>query len=180
VLLNVLTFEVGTGTPLGHIALNGQQLTWPMYRKYCAFVARESTLSATLTTRQHLEHAFALYHSEIPAGYKRAMAIDELLDATGLTSAQHTRAGNALFKGLSGGQRRRLALAIVLVKEPKVLILDEPTSGLDSAAASAIMKFLRELGQSKNLCVICTIHQPSAAVFSHFSKTLVLAKGRTA
>eukprot|EP00962_Isochrysis_galbana_P038088 scaffold13456_cov115-Isochrysis_galbana.AAC.6 len=180
VLLNMLTLEAGTGTPFGHMTLNGQQLTWPMYRKYSAYVPREDTLWATLTARQHLEHAFSLYRPEVPAGAKRGVAIDELLDATGLTSAQHTRAGNALFKGLSGGQKRRLALAIVLVKEPKVLILDEPTSGLDSAAASAIMKFLRDLAQSKGLCIIATIHQPSAAVYSHFSKTLILAKGRTA
>jgi ABC-type multidrug transport system ATPase subunit len=180
VLLNMLTLEAGAGTPFGHITLNGQQLTWPMYRKYCAYVPREDTLWATLTARQHLEHAFSLYRPELPAGPKRAAAVDELLDATGLTSAQHTRAGNALFKGLSGGQKRRLALAIVLVKEPKVLILDEPTSGLDSAAAAAIMRFLRELAVSKSLCVIATIHQPSAAVYSHFSKTLILAKGRTA
>jgi ABC-type multidrug transport system ATPase subunit len=180
VLLNMLTLEAGTGTPFSHITLNGQQLTWPMCRKYCAYVPREDTLWATLTARQHLEHAFSLYRPELPAGPQRAAAIEELLDATGLTSAQHSRAGNALFKGLSGGQKRRLAPAIVLVKAPKVLILDEPTSGLDSAAAAAIMKFLCELAISKSLCVIATIHQPSAAIYSHFTKTLILAKGRTA
>jgi len=180
VLLNMLTLEKGPGNSIGYINLNGEPLDFAMYRTYCAYVPREDTLWATLTARQHLEHAYSLYRPDVPKGTARAAAIDALLEATGLTSAQHTRAGNALFKGLSGGQKRRLALATVLVKEPKVLILDEPTSGLDSAAAAAIMKFLRDLATTRNLCVIATIHQPSAAVYSHFSKTLVLAKGRTA
>ena len=61
----------------------------------------------------------------------REDAVKGLLDVTGMTSCQNTKAGGFLFKGLSGGQRRRLTLAIALVKQPRVLILDEPTSGMD-------------------------------------------------
>lgn len=179
VLLNLLTLEDGPAAPTGSVTINGKPLSMRLYPKFCAFVPRHDLLWAMLTARQHLEHAFALYRPELQ-GAARVTAVDELLEATGMVSAQHTRAGNALIKGLSGGQKRRLSLAIALVKQPKVLVLDEPTSGLDSAAAAAIMRFLKRLAVTRGLCVICTIHQPSVAVFERFDKVLMLSEGRTA
>ena len=90
------------------------------------------------------------------------------------------KAGGFLFKGLSGGQRRRLSLAIALVKNPQVIVLDEPTSGLDSAAASAIISLLDIIAKRCGAAVICTIHQPSALVFAGFHSVLVLSDGRVA
>jgi hypothetical protein len=83
-------------------------------------------------------------------------------------------------QGLSGGQKRRLSLAIALAKKPSCVFLDEPTSGLDAAAAAAIMKFLKDLARSTNITIIATIHQPSATVFAGFEDVMVLAGGRTA
>jgi len=110
----------------------------------------------------------------------RDAAIDDLLSATGMKSCQHTQAGGLLFQGLSGGQRRRLSLAIAIVKEPRVIILDEPTSGLDSAAAAAIVSLLKSIATRCNIALVVTIHQPSAAVFAAFQKLLVLSEGRVA
>ena len=59
-----------------------------------------------------------------------------MLAALGLESCADTRAGNELFRGLSGGQRRRLSLAVALTKQPSVIFLDEPTTGLDSASCA--------------------------------------------
>ena len=67
-----------------------------------------------------------------------------MLEQVGLRSAADVKAGNIFFKGLSGGQRRRLSLAVALCKQPHVVFLDEPTSGLDAASAAAIMNFLKE------------------------------------
>ena len=179
VLLNLLTLEDGPAMPIGSLTINGSPLTMSLYRKYCAFVPLHYLLWAMLTARQHLEHAYALYRPELQ-GKARTKAVDDLLDAIGMVSAQHTRAGNHFINGLSGGQKRRLSLAIAIVKQPKVLVLDEPTSGLDSAAAVAIMRFIKSLALAHGLCVVCTIHQPSIAVFECFDKTLMLAEGRTA
>ena len=82
ILLNMLTLEAGSGVPTGNITLNGQDLRFSTYRKYCAYVPRDDTLWATLTPRQHLEHAFSLYRPDVASGTARAEGIDTLLEAT--------------------------------------------------------------------------------------------------
>jgi len=71
-------------------------------------------------------------------------------------------------------------MALALVKEPKMIILDEPTSGLDSAAAAAITKLLGNIAKRTASTIVCTIHQPSAAVLAGFQKLCVISEGRTA
>ena len=103
-----------------------------------------------------------------------------LLEQVGLTEQQHTRAGNAFIRGLSGGLKRRLSIALALAKQPQVLFLDEPTTGVDSASAAKMMTFLKTIAASNNIAIVCTIHQPSAPVFAGFDDALVLASGRVA
>ena len=178
-LLNTITFFKGSGVPAGELSLNGTTLTKAAYLRHCVYMPREENLWATMTPRQHLAFAYSLYRPELSAS-GRASAIDKLLDATGMTSCQHTKAGGMFFQGLSGGQRRRLSLALALVKEPRVIVLDEPTSGLDSAAAAAITKLIKSMAAACGASVVCTIHQPSAAVFQTFDQVLVLSQGRVA
>jgi ABC-type multidrug transport system ATPase subunit len=91
-----------------------------------------------------------------------------------------TRVGNQFIPGLSGGQKRRLSLAVLLVRRPALIFLDEPTSGLDAAAAFQIMNFVRELARDLKIVVIATLHQPAASVFNDFSGALILSNGRVA
>jgi len=179
ILLDTLTFSKGPGTPTGKILLNGTPMTRRMFHDSAIYVPREDNLWPTLTAREHIDFAFSLFKPQLDA-QSRERAVDQLLAVTGMASAQDTKAGGFLFKGLSGGQRRRLALAVALVKDPSVIILDEPTSGLDSAAAAAVMKLLSTIATRSSAAVLCTIHQPSAEVFSGFHKVLVLSEGRTA
>merc|ERR1719352_667932 len=91
-----------------------------------------------------------------------------------------TRAGNEITRGLSSGNKRRLSVALALVKQPNILFLDEPTSGVDSASAVRMMSFLRTVAATQNVAVVCTIHQPPASVFAGFDNTMVLSMGRVA
>ncbi|EOD21868.1 hypothetical protein EMIHUDRAFT_117010 [Emiliania huxleyi CCMP1516] len=179
VLMKMLTLEAGPGKAHGSLRLDGQPFTPALYKQHCAFVAQHDSHAAFLTAREHLAISTSLYQHQLgPA--ERAAAVDELLEHMGLTSCQHTRAGNELVRGLSGGQKRRLSLAVALSKNPALIFLDEPTSGLDAAAAASIMTFLKESASVKRTAILCTIHQPSYKVFSGFDDTLILASGRPA
>jgi ABC-type multidrug transport system ATPase subunit len=178
-LLRMLALEKGPGARTGHVAFNGKPFTPLLYTRYATFMEQGDSLWAFLTAREQLEYAVRLSRPALRSA-ERAAAVDELLGALGLESCQHTRAGNALVRGLSGGQRRRLSLALALAKEPLLVFLDEPTSGLDAAGAAAVMALLKSVARRVNAAILCTIHQPSSAVFAGFDKTLILSGGRAA
>jgi ABC-type multidrug transport system ATPase subunit len=77
--------------------------------------------------------------------------------------------------GLSGGQLRRVAIAVVLLQMPSIICLDEPTSGLDSENALEVIRVLSKLAANGHT-IICTIHQPRVEVYQLFTKVLVLTK----
>ena len=178
-LLNTLTMQVGSGDPSGSVTLNGHPFTLDVFRKHAAIVNQTDQLWAFLTAREHLEYAYALFQPSASFDSRRA-SVDRMLADTGLEGAQHTKAGNELFKGLSGGQKRRLSLAVALCKAPRVVFLDEPTSGLDAASAASVMQFLKATAARTGIAVICTIHQPSSAVFDGFDSVCFLTGGRVA
>ena len=83
------------------------------------------------------------------------------------------------IKGISGGERRRLAFASEILTNPPLLFCDEPTSGLDSFMAMTIVESLRDLA-SQGKTIICTIHQPSSEIFQNFDNLYLMAEGRLA
>ena len=82
-------------------------------------------------------------------------------------------------KGISGGERRRLAFACELITDPNLFFFDEPTSGLDSFMAGIMVDCMRRLA-TKGKTIVCTIHQPSSEIFEKFDKLCLLAEGRLA
>jgi len=87
-------------------------------------------------------------------------------------------AGGLMIRGLSGGERKRLALACVLALKPKMLFIDELTSGLDSENAFLTTKLLKDLSVTMNVATLMIIHQPSPATFALFDRLILLSKGR--
>ena len=115
-LLNMLTLTPGNGKPYGSITLNGNPFSRKVYKEHAAMVEQYDSLWAALTAREHVTFASRLYQSKRDAG----VSADLMLKEMGLAACQHVRAGNQFFKGLSGGQRRRLSLGVTLSKEPQI------------------------------------------------------------
>ena len=78
----------------------------------------------------------------------------------------------------AGGERKRTAVGIELVGNPRLLFLDEPTSGLDSDTAAVLVDILHALALREGHTIVCTIHQPSSDMFAQFDDLILLASGR--
>ncbi len=100
----------------------------------------------------------------------------KILTEMDLSEIKDLKVGGPLNKFISGGQRKRLNIALELMREPSVLIADEPTSGLSSADSEMVMTLLKEQ-TFKGKLVIVNIHQPSSDIFKMFDKILVMDRG---
>mmetsp|Transcript_23810 Transcript_23810/g.31624 ORF Transcript_23810/g.31624 Transcript_23810/m.31624 type:complete len:156 (-) Transcript_23810:1693-2160(-) len=106
-------------------------------------------------------------------------ATKNILEALGLGEHRDTKVGDIFFKGLSGGQKRRLSIALEVLSNPNNVFLDEPTSGLDSESAFQVMKFLSEYAKAApNRRVVLTIHQPSSYIWNLIDNIVLLTKSR--
>jgi ABC-type multidrug transport system ATPase subunit len=177
-LIDLLTLEAREGRSVGKVSINNELITKKSFAKTCATVPQIDRHWSFLTCRETIGFAADLLLALSDDEKKKR--VDLLLTTMGLNVCADTKVGNAFFPGLSGGQKRRLSIALALLSNPLVLFLDEPTSGLDAAAASSIMNFIKKLAQSANICVVCTIHQPSSAVYTGFDKVMLLSSGRVA
>jgi energy-coupling factor transporter ATP-binding protein EcfA2 len=101
---------------------------------------------------------------------------EEILLKMGLKDCADNLIGNDLIKGISGGEKRRVTIAVQILTEPRVLLLDEPLSGLDAFTALSIVDVLRGLSHEGRTLVV-TIHQPRSDLFAHFGNVLLLARG---
>lgn len=80
---------------------------------------------------------------------------------------------------LSGGERKKVALAVQLINDPPILFCDEITTGLDSYSAAHVIKTLKRVANQGKI-VICTIHQPASGLFDQFQEVILLTNGRLA
>jgi ABC-type multidrug transport system ATPase subunit len=177
--LNVLARRVRTGTT-GTVTVNGAAATSSFSRLH-GYVTQDAPFFDSLTVRETLSYAAALRLPEAVPAATRAALVDALLADLDLTRCAHTFVGKpAEPGGISGGERRRLTLAMELTFNPPLLLCDEVTSGLDAASASRIVRILRRLASTQGRTVICTIHQPRPSILALFDQVLVLAGGRTA
>jgi ABC-type multidrug transport system ATPase subunit len=102
--------------------------------------------------------------------------VSHTLNNLGLYEKKDLRVGSPFNKVISGGQRKRLNIALELIREPSVLFLDEPTSGLSSRDSENLMDLLRDL-TLKGKIIFTVIHQPSSDIFKMFDKVLILDQG---
>ena len=178
-LMSLLTLRAPAGVATGSASLGGRPLTHSLFRRQCFFVTQQDELWPTLSPREQLDYARLLFSSA--GADMEASRVDEVLRRMGLESCADTVVGVDIVPGgLSGGQKRRLSVAIALMKRALCVFLDEPTSGLDAASAFHTMAFVRELAVTEALIAVATIHQPSTRVYLCFDECMLLSSGRCA
>lgn len=108
---------------------------------------------------------------------KMMQQVNRIIWLLGLKSCEHTRVGNEEFKGISGGEKRRLSIGIQLLINPSVCLLDEPTTGLDAFTAHHVMETLQHLSHVGCRTVIISIHQPRYDIFRLLDDIILLTSG---
>ena len=171
-LLNVLNGNLKPSK--GRITINGIDVhaEHDRIRGVIGHVSQDDLLIEELTVYQNL-----FFNAKLCFGDQTDERIAErvlrLLHTLGLYETKDLKVGSPLEKTISGGQRKRLNIALELIREPSVLFVDEPTSGLSSRDSEHIMDLLKELAL-KGRIVFVVIHQPSSEIFKLFDRLLLM------
>ena len=141
-------------------------------------VHQDDLMLPNLTVAETIVFAARLKNSDVDVSSEAvARLVDETITELGLSSCRDSLVGGVSTRGISGGERKRLAVAVELVGRPSILLMDEPTSNLDSTAAYALMTTLKELARAGHSIAV-VVHQPRTEIFNLFDDLLLLSRGR--
>ncbi len=174
-LLNVLNGSLKLSN--GNITINGYDLTQDQehLEGVIGYVPQIDLLIEELTVYENLYYNARLCFSELNQVEIKEL-VNKAIDDFDLVEAKDLVVGSPLRKTLSGGQRKRLNIALELIRQPSILFVDEPTSGLSSMDSEKVMSLLKRQTLNGRL-VIINIHQPSSEIFKLFDKLLIIDKG---
>lgn len=174
-LLNVLNGNLSLRQ--GNIYINGYDLHLDKDKLegVIGYVPQDDLLVEELTVYENL-----YFNAKLCFDGTSDEKIEEIIDKTiedfDLVEARDLKVGDPINKVLSGGQRKRLNIALELMREPSVLFVDEPTSGLSSMDSEKVMLLLKRQ-VLKGKLVICNIHQPSSDIFKLLDKLIMMDQG---
>jgi ATP-binding cassette subfamily G (WHITE) protein 2 len=175
--LNALTGATRTATVHGDVRLNGKAVSGRTCKTLVSYVAQEDVLDAHLTVQECMDFAAGLQLGHFPAE-ERAKIVANLLEEIGIAHVNDTLVGSATVRGVSGGQRKRVSIALGLLRRPRVIVMDEPTCGLDSTTALNIIQSLHRITSRCGVVVLMAIHQPQQAIFNLFDQLILIRGGR--
>lgn len=181
-LLNAMALRLrnSVGTkyrPSGKLTFNGAVPSDSVIRSVCSYVCQDDdALLPSLTVRETLRFAAGLRLPSFMSAEEKTRRAEEVLMKMGLKDCANNLIGSDMIKGISGGEKRRVSIAVQVLTDPRILLLDEPTSGLDAFTASSIMEVLEGLA-NEGRTLILTIHQARSDLFKHFGNVLLLARG---
>eukprot|EP01033_Poteriospumella_lacustris_P010357 gene10357-7362_t len=172
-LLDVLAARKTTGRVAGVVRYNAERAPAAL-----AYVLQDNVHLGLLTVRETIHFAAQLRLPETWTDAAKRRRVSTIIDALQLRDVADSRVGDEARRGISGGQLKRLSIAVEIVHLPALLFFDEPTTGLDSATSFEVMSAVRALTDARRRTVLATIHQPSRRCFALFDKLLLLFRGR--
>ena len=159
----------------GSLTINGCPITSDKVSDLIGFVPQDDLLINELTVYQNLYYTACMCLGNLTDAERKAR-VDKVLRELGLAQIRNLTVGSPIKKVISGGQRKRLNIALELIREPAVLFLDEPTSGLSSVDTENVIHLLKEQTLRGRL-VVTNIHQPSSDVYKLFDRLWMLDAG---
>jgi len=179
--LNLISGHTTQGSFSGSRIVNGRPFDkedFDSIVRRMGYVEQQDTqLFETLTVYENLSFASLLRMPKCVSVEEKIDRAITVMGQVGLLEVANSKVGGQTFKGISGGQRRRLSIALELLNEPELLLADEPTSGLDTTVSLSLLKNLKEVATRESKTIITTIHQPRADIFNLFSNIVLLGKG---
>ncbi|NQZ77379.1 MAG: ATP-binding cassette domain-containing protein [Ekhidna sp.] len=172
-LMNILNGKIPLNS--GRLHINGFSIEQATTEGVIGYVPQDDLLFEELTVYQNLYFNAKTCFSDFSEELIDA-TVNKVLEDLDLEDITDLKVGDPLHKTISGGQRKRLNIALELMREPSVLFVDEPTSGLSSMDSEKMMLLLKDLTRKGKL-VISIIHQPSSAIFKLFDGLWILDKG---
>ena len=161
----------------GNIKIDGYDLhsNYGFFNKYIGYVPAYDLLFNNLTVYENLYFCARLRLNYVKDKAEIDRRIDNILTQVRLSDRRDTKVGDIMHEKLSGGQRKRLNIALELLSDPLIIFLDEPTSGLSSKDSENLINILLSLKEQGKI-IITSIHQPNSDLFQKFNKILFLDK----
>ena len=172
-LMNILTGSIKPQK--GAVYINGYSIDQIRFQNLIGYVPQDDLLFEELSVYRNLYFSAKLCFKTY-SDAEVEERVNRMLQELDLSDVRDMKVGSPLKKYISGGQRKRLNIALELIREPSILLLDEPTSGLSSSDAEKIIRLLCEQTK-KGKYVVINIHQPSSMVYKQLDQLLILDKG---
>ena len=163
----------------GQVRINGEDLyaIYDALRGSIGYVPQDDIVHPELTVYEAVRYSAKF---RLPPDYSNDeinRRVQTTLAQLGLENVAHLQIGKPEKKILSGGQRKRVNIAMELVTDPVLMFLDEPTSGLAADDTTALVQLLADLAKQTGKTIITTIHQPAKDEFEKFNLALILGTG---
>lgn len=163
----------------GQVRINGDDLyaVYDALRGVIGYVPQDDIVHPELTVFEAVKYSARF---RLPNDYSEEEIngrVEQTLRDLGLEAQQHLQIGKPEKKVLSGGQRKRVNIALELVTDPVILFLDEPTSGLAADDTTALINLLHDLTKKTGKTIIMTIHQPARDEYEKFNLAFIMGYG---
>lgn len=172
-MLDLLAQRAKGGIMSGDLEMNGHPIERGVFRRVSAYVQQEDIMHSYLTVRETITFNAKLRLPEEFTDDMIEVKVTNIMKLLGIDHIQNNKIGGEFQRGISGGEKKRTAIALELVTSPSLLFLDEPTTGLDTFTALHLITLLKNIARS-GTTILMSIHQPRSSIYRLFDTVLVL------